>query len=289
MPRSTARQAHRVARRTGSNSSPSRPTAHDTSSYETDRSGLDSLARGVRRLACLPEDAETIDRRLPHVPIRREVPGLDKHRYLDHLIGKDWGHEQRVYDDDLVDVWLLELVPGASTSLHCHPRKHTVLLCLDGEGSVITGDGRRTAIVPGTVLQIEQGAMHRSTARQALTLIEVEAPRDKYDLLRDEDGRAAYEDESHVLRRLAPLRESHDGPRRARLREEGELGGYSVALERGFELADRPDDLLFAIALDTASIMRRDVAVAGPLTRIAARPDHTHLTIRTTNGRTAAQ
>jgi mannose-6-phosphate isomerase-like protein (cupin superfamily) len=282
MPRSTPHHEPRPARRPGSTTSSSRSTALDRARRETDRSGPDSLARGVRRLPCLPGDAAAIERRLPHIPVRRELPGSEAHRYLDDLIGKDWGQEQRIYDDDLVDVWLLDVVPGAGTSAHCHPRKHTVLLCLEGEGELTAGDGRRTPIVPGTVLQIEQGAMHRSTAtRRHLRLVEVETPRDKFDLLRDEDGRAGYEDETNVLRRLAPLRDSYDGPRRARLRDERELGGYRVALERGSDLARHGAGLLFAVALDTASVMRRDLAVAGPLTEIAPHPRHTHLTIRT--------
>lgn len=244
------------------------------------------LPRKPRRLQCLPQDADAIVRRLPRTPVERELPGCPDHRYLDDLIGKPWGREYRVYDDAFVDVWLLALTAGASTSLHCHPRKDTVLLCLHGHGAVTTGDGRRAPIAQGTVLQIDQGAMHRSTAISDLMLVEIETPRDKLDLLRfeDEAGRrgSGYETADHVERRLHPLQAVSGGPPRARVRPQCETGLHSFALEQGADIGGQPS-LMFAISLDPSSILRRELTVSGPHTGFAPSLENTHLTIRINN------
>lgn len=92
--------------------------------------------------------------------------------------------------------------------MHCHPRKHTALLCLEGEGSVSTRGGGQYAFEPGMVLQFEPGAYHRTTAssRASLRLLEVETPKDKFDLLRIEDDYrnvgSPYEEEDHAPLRL---------------------------------------------------------------------------------------
>jgi len=238
-------------------------------------------------MLCLPEDAVAIRRLLPEAPAQREVPGSAAARYLDHRLGKPWGYEQRVYDDSLVDVWWLELAPGKSTSLHCHPRKATVLLCLRGEGFVTDGRGRRTRLRPGSVVSIEQGAMHRTTALTPLTLVEAETPRDKCDLLRvqDEGGRrgSPYEDASHVVRLLAAPQALADGPPCARLRRPRASDRFAFALERSGDVARRPEGFRFAISLDTVSVLRRELTVSGPHTGIAPSLDDAHLTVRVSN------
>lgn len=234
-------------------------------------------------LRCLPQDAAAIVRRLPHTPVEREIPGSPADGYLDDLIRKPWGVEFRIYDDALIDVWMLHLKPGTRTSMHCHPRKDTVLLCVTGTGSMTIGDASRRPIEPGTVLRIEQGAAHRSTATTGMTLIEIEMPRDKYDLVRlqDDAGRAGQGYEH--------LREPHpvafqtvtDGPPRARLRPRCANRFHVFALERGRDV--RPEGLAFAICLDALGVLRREIEIALPDDLGAIRAEQTYLTIRSTH------
>jgi mannose-6-phosphate isomerase-like protein (cupin superfamily) len=244
------------------------------------------LPREPRQLRCLPQDAATIERLADPTATVRELPCSEAHGYLDNLISKPWGCEYRVYDDVLVDVWLLRLTPGTSTSLHCHPRKHTVLLCLHGHGEVTTGDGRNSPIRQGTVLQIEAGAVHRSRALSELVLVEVETPRDKFDLLRLEDdaGRrlGTYEAADKVKRRLHPLLALDGAPRHGRLRPRCETGLHGFAVQSGIDVVC-DEGLMFAVSLDTASIVRRELTVSGPHTGFAPSLEHTHLTIRINN------
>jgi len=244
---------------------------------------------GPSVLRCLPEDARALTRSLPAAPTRRECPGSDADAYLDDLIGKPWGFEARVYDDALVDVWMLHLEVDAETSKHCHPAKDTVLLCLDGNGIVTTGDAREIAISPGSALHIHQGAAHRSSTTSGLTLVEVETPRDKFDLVRLEDlaGRRGreYEHAADVRRTLPPLVSRPDGPPRARLRPPAATGPYRFELEQGIEVDRGPGELLFAISLDPLGILRREIEVAGVDSLTDLTHECTYLTIRRRSSR----
>jgi mannose-6-phosphate isomerase-like protein (cupin superfamily) len=112
---------------------------------------------------------------------------------LDRLVHKPWGYEYRVYADAFYDLWHLCLRPGQSTSLHCHPRKVTALICLSGEGTVRLL-GHRQPVTAMTCLHLGKGVFHATEngGQTDLDLIEVEVPRNKLDLVRARDryGRA---------------------------------------------------------------------------------------------------
>ncbi len=119
--------------------------------------------------------------------------------FLDELIAKPWGREYRVYADSFYDVWKLELGPGRATSLHYHPRKDTVLMCLGGHGRIRLADAD-VDIRAGNYIFIGRGVFHATTniGEDELELIEVEHPRNKFDLVRVQDsyGRASQPYES---------------------------------------------------------------------------------------------
>ena len=235
---------------------------------------------------CLPQDAAALTR-LAHTRVRRERPGSAQHRYLDNLIRKPWGREYRIYDDALIDVWMLELQAGSSTSMHCHPRKDTFLLCVSGHGETVTGSYRRIPLSPGTVLHIKQGATHCSHAHTAMTLVEIETPRDKFDLVRLEDDhgrrRTNYESAEHTARLDPPLEPAGGGPPKARVRPRGASGAHRFALEAGVEVLRRPTAIAFAISLDLLGVLRREIAIHTPDDFGAIAPDDTYLTIRNTH------
>jgi mannose-6-phosphate isomerase-like protein (cupin superfamily) len=236
-------------------------------------------------LRCLPRDAAAIVLRLPHVPVEREIPGSVADRRLDDLISKPWGVEFRVYDDALLDVWMLHLRPETRTSMHCHPRKDTLLLCVSGYGYMTTGDGRDVPIEPGDVLTIQQGAAHRSTAATAMTLVEVETPRDKYDLVRlqDDAGREGRGYERTRTRHPVRIAAVAGGPPRARLRPRCADRPFAFDLETGRDLRPRLDGLAFAISLCALGVLRREIAVGTPDDLGAIADHHLCLTIRSTH------
>lgn len=114
----------------------------------------------------------------------------DTHQHLQGLIPKPWGQEYRIYVDDFLDVWHLEIEPGHATSMHTHPRKITCLLCVSGAG-LTHSLGGMLEVKAGSVVHIARGAFHsteNTSATETLSIIEVETPRNKYDLLRLRDG-----------------------------------------------------------------------------------------------------
>ena len=55
-------------------------------------------------------------------------------------------------------------------------------------GADLVDEDRRLAIRPGSIVHIEQGAVHRTRAWSDVVLVEVETPRDKLNVLRIDDA-----------------------------------------------------------------------------------------------------
>jgi mannose-6-phosphate isomerase-like protein (cupin superfamily) len=191
---------------------------------------------------------------------------FDDDAHLNDIIPKPWGYEYRAYVDDFFDFWALHIEPGFGTSVHVHPRKVTYLLCLGGEG-VTTGLGRQEVPVrQGTILRIAPGAFHgtRNTGDEPLELIEVETPRNKFDLirLRDDYNRAGTAYETASLREPRhPMRKVPAYPNtmmRARTPDEK----FGFALRTGMDIFYRPSrNDLFYIPLHISGAVSRDVEI----------------------------
>lgn len=200
--------------------------------------------------------------------------GLTGHEYIDRLIPKPWGHEYRAYVDDFLDVWQLAIEPGHGTSMHVHPRKLTYLLCLDGDGVTETFAGE-IPVSAGTALRIAGGVFHstRNMGARTLSLVEVEVPRNKFDLIRLRDGyqreNTQYETE-HLDTDRAPLRAVPYLPE-ARMRANSPDGVYRFEIRAGMDIYYRrtPDDL-FHIPLGVAGVVNRELEILG------RRPDGRH-------------
>lgn len=180
--------------------------------------------------------------------------------YLDELIPKPWGREYRIYADNHYDVWKLELGPGRGTSLHYHPRKDTVLMCLGGHGRIQLAD---TAIdvVAGSYIFIDRGVFHATTniGEGELELIEVEHPRNKFDLVRVQDsyGRASQPYESTIAAsRTLPELVSYDGLPGAKYRPTDIYGRYRFTIGKTV-FAGEGDQLVLAVPVGPHSLTRR--------------------------------
>ncbi|MGP0824168.1 cupin domain-containing protein [Serratia sp. CY82423] len=154
------------------------------------------------------------------IRILRSTPNngesFDKDKHLNEFIEKPWGCEYRVYCDSIFDVWKLHLDAHQSTSMHCHIQKDTVLICLSGSGATTFLDGESFTLQPGRRVYINKGVFHQTVAsEEGIELIEVENPRNKFDLLRLQDsyGRqhTAYEKSSLKHDLLSPMEEIGPG------------------------------------------------------------------------------
>lgn len=115
-------------------------------------------------------------------------PGNCNTAYKENVVFKPWGYEFLLGQSSCVAAWCLRINEGHQTSMHCHPRKDTVLLVLDGNGEVATLV-ERYEVSSGSVIFLESGVFHQTSAySDRLLLCEFESPVDKYDLLRLQDA-----------------------------------------------------------------------------------------------------
>ncbi len=197
-----------------------------------------------------------------------EASGLEQ--TLDALVTKPWGYEYRVYADAFYDLWHLRLQPGQSTSLHCHPRKVTALICLRGEANIHLL-GQRQQVNAPTCLYLGKGVFHatENSGTSELDLIEVEVPRNKLDLLRARDRygrtRQGYEqpEPQHPLPAMQPAAHREG----ARLRTRSLDLQYRFAVMSAHEIARHPQaHHLLCISLGIAAALQHSIEVfAGPL------------------------
>jgi len=220
-----------------------------------------------------------------------EQVGAEPH--LDEIIRKPWGYESRVFVDDFVDAWHLAIRGGHRTSMHAHPRKLTQLLCLAGTGRTESLAGA-VPVRPGTVVRIHAGAFHSTVADpgEALHLIEVETPRNKFDLIRLRDAyerhATAYEttlegDGAAAGGSPAPLRRISYLPH-TRLRDSSPEGRFWFAIRAGMDLYYRPRaEDLFHIPIGVGALVsgRTDVLSAAERDPAAVDLDRYHLSVAT--------
>lgn len=245
---------------------------------------IDRQLLTAQRVLCVtPQDAARVLARRCRGVVDRELPGSTRHAYLDDFITKPWGHEIRVYDDVWMDVWQLQINAGYSTSLHAHRRKETCLICIAGQGAISTGADEHIELTVGSVIHIRAGALHRSWTETGMSLVEVESPRDKFDLVRIDDsyGRVGlpYENPLASQPQPCPLVMQFGGPPRARLRKHSINGNFRFNLEAAAHARRRPDEVIAAIAVESPHDGGLPVLNSDALT-VRAR-DELFLTVRT--------
>jgi mannose-6-phosphate isomerase-like protein (cupin superfamily) len=104
------------------------------------------------------------------------------------VISKPWGWEFTLLETASVLVTYLHIRKGSSTSLHCHPKKRTGYVVLQGSVEVEFLSNKRT-LVAGEKINFRAGLFHKTHAlSQDCIILEFESPPNKHDLLRMEDS-----------------------------------------------------------------------------------------------------
>ncbi len=146
---------------------------------------------------------------LYNLSIKRTIAPIapEKIDYRNVVVDKPWGYEYLLFENSLAAVWILFLKHGAKTSMHCHPRKKTSLLVLDGAVNTSSLDTHfALKIFDGLI--IDRGVFHSTacSSKGGVFIMEVETPPDKADLVRlkDEYGREnqGYEGEGNISKDL---------------------------------------------------------------------------------------
>lgn len=132
------------------------------------------------------------------------------------VVGKPWGYEYLLYSNPNVELWYLRIEHGQRTSMHCHPTKKTGLVVLQGHGT-ISFLNDEMEIDGLSKVMLRPGLFHSTacTSKKGLSLLEIETPPDKNDLVRMEDryGRTntPYEGEETYRPDLGKVRlDEHD-------------------------------------------------------------------------------
>jgi mannose-6-phosphate isomerase-like protein (cupin superfamily) len=205
------------------------------------------------------------------------------HEYLDEVIPKPWGYEFRAYADDFYDVWKSCLFPGEGTSVHCHPRKETTLLCLAGSGRMRLLDGEHE-VTTGSIIFIGKGVFHgtENMGMNDLHLVEAEVPRNKFDLvrLRDRYGRQGTQYETERVKDDAVLHPCLLTPR-SKLRATVLRDSFRFGICAGLDLITRPDQhLLFVVALSVVDAIDHTItALPASIARRSVVHEQLYLTI----------
>ncbi|MCS7063037.1 MAG: hypothetical protein NZM04_03145 [Methylacidiphilales bacterium] len=109
--------------------------------------------------------------------------------YTQCVVNKPWGYEYLWYQDAHVAIWFLHIDYLKSTSLHCHVKKRTSLLLLQGKAVSSTLENRYK-LSPGDAVVLEACVFHSTTAisEGGIYVLEVETPPMKGDLVRLKDA-----------------------------------------------------------------------------------------------------
>lgn len=107
-----------------------------------------------------------------------------------YLVIKPWGSEYTFYSNKLLSSWLLEMNYLAKTSLHCHPKKKTGLILVDGKVQVNIGFYEKITLNAPAKIMIRPGLFHATQclSKKGCKIIELETPIDKNDLVRFKDN-----------------------------------------------------------------------------------------------------
>lgn len=117
---------------------------------------------------------------------RQETQPAD---YQGKVVIKPWGHEFLIFENEWVAIWFLHIRKDHATSMHCHPAKKTSLTLLCGKALCNTFRSRNF-LNPADAMILDAAVFHSTKALslQGISLIEVETPPRKLDLVRLEDN-----------------------------------------------------------------------------------------------------
>lgn len=109
--------------------------------------------------------------------------------YSTVVVNKPWGYEYLWYQNASVAIWMLHLLPGQATSLHCHVRKRTSLIVVDGRVVCSTLEDRyRLELMHSVVLEPCVFHTTQAISESGAFVMEVETPPLKGDLVRLKDA-----------------------------------------------------------------------------------------------------
>lgn len=108
--------------------------------------------------------------------------------FKDILVKKPWGSEYLLFENESCAIWILSIKYMQNTSMHCHVKKDTSLVCIDGE--VLCNTLNETnELEPLDGLYFSKKVFHQtqSIVEEGAYVLEIETPVNKFDLTRMND------------------------------------------------------------------------------------------------------
>lgn len=106
-----------------------------------------------------------------------------------YIVDKPWGYEYIAYQNKDCCVGFLKLNYNKETSLHCHPKKKTGLIVVQGKVQIKLGFYDTRVLSAPSKIMIRPGLFHstKCISKEGCILLEIENPVDKKDLVRFKD------------------------------------------------------------------------------------------------------
>ncbi len=106
------------------------------------------------------------------------------------MVKKPWGEEYIICKTNNSAAWHLKINSRKKTSLHCHPKKKTGFILLDGKVEVMIGFYEKKILTAPDKLMIRPGLFHSTKAlsKKDSIVLEIETPINKGDLVRYKDN-----------------------------------------------------------------------------------------------------
>ena len=108
--------------------------------------------------------------------------------YKKYIIKKPWGHEYLIYQSKEVSLWILNLDPKGSTSMHAHKLKDTYLIPINNKVRINLLE-KLYYFSKKQIVLLPKKKFHQSKNinNTNLCLIEIELPNKKNDIIRHHD------------------------------------------------------------------------------------------------------
>jgi len=172
--------------------------------------------------------------------------------YFNKIVKKPWGQEYIIFENGVVAITMLEINKDNGTSLHCHTKKKTGLILLEGEIEVDLGFYEKKRLYAPDKIMLRPGLFHSTKSLKSKSiLLEIETPIDKLDLVRFRDNYGREEKPYEGLDSISDLPTSSiifKEP--GNLKQEFSFKDSFVKIERHYncdELIKKSKDTIFAI------------------------------------------
>ena len=113
--------------------------------------------------------------------------------YDNRVVNKPWGYEYTIYrNSNKLSITFLRINYNQRTSLHCHPKKKTGFIILDGRAQIQLGLYKVNSeyYSAPSKLMIRTGLFHsiKAVSKKGIYALEFETPVNKFDLIRFKDN-----------------------------------------------------------------------------------------------------